>query len=278
MLYTVGHTALSYDEWVRRYCDGYWAQGRFRITGTTKQRIPELREILKTSGFIKRRRREEVLPDLPTVTLQTLTLPPGNPTDEPEEIREVLERERARVAEALEAGGEVDLDGLAPSVPTIRRWNALRKLKPVGDLLDDELARREYGKVVVFGCHRALVDGLASRLVRYNPAVICGSTPTAKRGEEVERFQRDPACRVFVGNILAAGIGITLVAAHHVVLAEQDWVPANNDQALSRVVRIGQSRGVLVRIIELDDSLDQKISAILTRKLRQISEVWKNNN
>lgn len=90
----------------------------------------------------------------------------------------------------------------------------------------------------------------------------------------MDRFQSDPTCRIFVGNIIAAGVGITLTAAHHIILAEQDWVPANNDQALSRVVRIGQTRGVLVRIVELPDSLDQRISEILRRKLREISEVW----
>jgi SWI/SNF-related matrix-associated actin-dependent regulator 1 of chromatin subfamily A len=274
MLYTVGHTRLGYDIWVRRYCDGYWAQGKFRITGTKTSTTPELRRIIASSGFVKRRTRAKVLPDLPTVTLQVLTLPPGRAEEEPEEIREALSRDRARVEAALEAGGEVDLEALAPSVPTLRRWNALRKIRPVGDLIEDELSRNEYQKVVVFGAHRGLIEGLEARFSRFKPAVIHGGIPSEARGGIVERFQKDPRSRVFVGNILAAGVGITLTAAHHVVLAEQDWVPASNDQALSRVVRIGQTRGVLVRIVELADSLDQRISAVLLKKLRQISAVW----
>ena len=274
MLFTCGHTRLSYEEWVRRFCSGYWAQGKFRITGTKVSATPELRQIISRSGFVLRRTRVKVLPDLPTVTLQTLTLAPGRAEAEPEEIREILARERERVADALEAGGEVDLEALAPSVPTLRRWNALRKIRPVGDLIEDELSRNEYQKIVVFACHRGLVDGLAERLSSFHPAVIHGGIPSADRGGIVDRFQSDPTCRIFVGNIIAAGVGITLTAAHHIILAEQDWVPANNDQALSRVVRIGQTRGVLVRIVELPDSLDQRISEILRRKLREISEVW----
>jgi SWI/SNF-related matrix-associated actin-dependent regulator 1 of chromatin subfamily A len=204
-------------------------------------------------------------------------LPPCPVEEEPEEIREVLERERERVEVALAAGGETDLGDLAPAVPTLRRWNALRKLVPLGDLLADELARKEYRKVVVFAAHRQLVEGLAERLAEFRPAVIHGGVPSGKRGEIVERFQADSTCRVFLGNLHAAGTGLTLCGrsgCHHVVLAEQDWTPAVNEQALARVVRIGQDRGVFVRVVELEDSLDQRISAVLVRKLREISGMW----
>lgn len=278
ILYVLGHTDVSYDRWVQEWCSGYWMDGRFRVTGAVASRLPAFRSLLKGTKLFKRRLRADVLQHLPPVTLQAVTV--EAPAEEPPEIAEALAADRARVALALSRAGpgEVDLEGLAPAVPTLRRWNALRKIDPVARMLADELARGEYRKIVVFAAHRQMVDGLAHALHAYHPAVIHGGIPAEKRGAVVERFQSDPNCRVFIGNLVAAGVGITLCGrsgCHHVVLAEQDWTPAVNEQALARIIRIGQDRGVLVRVVELSDSLDQRISAILTRKLRDISTAWK---
>jgi SWI/SNF-related matrix-associated actin-dependent regulator 1 of chromatin subfamily A len=84
----------------------------------------------------------------------------------------------------------------------------------------------------------------------------------------VQRFQEDPDCLFFCGNIRAAGIGLTLTAASHVVFAELDWTPAVHHQAEDRAHRIGQTEQVRVVTFVLDDdqATDQQICGLLEAK------------
>ena len=65
---------------------------------------------------------------------------------------------------------------------------------------------------------------------------------------------------------LAAGVGITLTAASHVIFAELDWVPGNMTQAEDRLHRIGQRESVLVQHLVLDGSIDAHLAKTLIAK------------
>jgi SNF2 family DNA or RNA helicase len=84
----------------------------------------------------------------------------------------------------------------------------------------------------------------------------------------VQHFQESPDCLFFIGNIRAAGIGITLTAACHVVFAELDWTPAVHHQAEDRAHRIGQAEQVKVVTFILDDenATDHQIYRLLKTK------------
>jgi hypothetical protein len=95
---------------------------------------------------------------------------------------------------------------------------------------------------------------------------VNGDTPFADRQSAVDRFMADPTCRVFIGSIAAAGVGLTLTSASTVVFAELDWVPANVSQAEDRAHRIGQHDAVNVQHLVLDESLDARMAHVIVQK------------
>ena len=94
---------------------------------------------------------------------------------------------------------------------------------------------------------------------------LTGDMNTKDREVSIETFQAGEA-DVFIGSIQAAGVGITLTSASHVVFAEMDWVPANMNQAEDRCHRIGQKESVLIQHIVVDGSIDAKLAETLVRK------------
>jgi superfamily II DNA or RNA helicase len=96
-------------------------------------------------------------------------------------------------------------------------------------------------KLVIFANHRATVLELAER---YNAPTIMGGQKVEDIEKGKDRFQNDPHCRVLVANIKAGGVGHTLTAASNVAFVELGWTPAEMDQALDRTHRIGQDKPV----------------------------------
>ena len=121
-------------------------------------------------------------------------------------------------------------------------------------------------KVVVFSQYLEMLDlieaWLAARRVGFSG--LRGST--RERGKAVQRFQDDPACRVFVGSLMAGGLGIDLTAASIVVHYDRWWNAAREDQATDRVHRIGQRRGVQVLKLVTRGTLEEKIDAMIRAK------------
>ncbi len=88
-----------------------------------------------------------------------------------------------------------------------------------------EYLKRCTRKTLVFAYHHELIEGLATALQRAGYNVVTFTGRTRDSTAVVQRFQQDPSCQFFIGNMRAAGIGITLTAASHVVFAELDWTP-----------------------------------------------------
>jgi hypothetical protein len=105
---------------------------------------------------------------------------------------------------------------------------------------------------------------------------LVGGQSAESKDAAVVAFQAGEA-DVFVGNIKAAGVGITLTASSTVIFAELDWVPANVTQAEDRCHRIGQVESVLVQHIVLEGSLDQRLAQAIVEKQRIADAALDNN-
>jgi SNF2 family DNA or RNA helicase len=147
-------------------------------------------------------------------------------------------------------------------------------VKAVTELISSELDAGLYKKIVLFCVHRDVIEGLRTSLSKYGVVTLYGGTDPGTKMRNVDKFQTRIKPRVFIGNIAAAGTNITLTAAHHVTFVEQDFVPGNNAQAAMRVHRIGQKDPVTVRFISLNNPMDQKITHILKKKTKELTEIF----
>jgi superfamily II DNA or RNA helicase len=93
-----------------------------------------------------------------------------------------------------------------------------------------------------------------------------GGLPKARRDELVDRFQADDEPMLFLLSLKAAGTGLNLTAASHVIHVDRWWNPAVEDQATDRAFRIGQRRNVQVRKFICVDTLEERIDEMIERK------------
>lgn len=128
-------------------------------------------------------------------------------------------------------------------------------------------------KIVVFARHRHVISRLMSELSEYKPVKIDGSTSLINRQQAVDVFQSDDNCRVFIGNIIAAGVGLTLTVASTVLFTELDWTPSAHDQAEDRCHRIGQKNNVNVYYLLAPNTIEMKIIDIIDEKRKMIDAV-----
>ena len=227
------------------------------ITGS--KNLEALRERLGPS--VIRRKKRDVLKELPDMTFDTYPVPISDDTlawVEPEDWHELSDDEK--------------LDRIRHNEEHIMRKRhqlGVAKLQGSIEAICDALegSRR---KIVVFAHHADVISGLMTGLADYNPVKIDGSVGTKGRQDAMDAFLTNPNCRVFVGNILAAGTSITLVGpgmeCSDVFIVEADWSPGNNVQAASRIHRIGQKDAVQVWFLTADGTLDDIIQDILSRK------------
>lgn len=294
LLFTFGQTKLSYPEFVERFCNTYRfkpprGEPRIQITGTKTERIDELRAIL--APIMLRRRKVDVLKDLPSISFSDIVVPANpvdyeiqyvqwtHPYDRRAELEAIIDKERKLVTAICDASETwkqtfSGISGVMGSVAGLRRYTGLQKVDGIAELVASELENGDYEKIVIFGIHQGVIEGLRQKLRPFKPVTLYGQTPAAKRQINVDKFQKNPRCKVFIGNIQAAGTAITLTAAHNVLFAEQSWVPGENAQAAMRCHRIGQERPVTVRFAGLANSIDEKVASTLRRKTKELMHLF----
>jgi SWI/SNF-related matrix-associated actin-dependent regulator 1 of chromatin subfamily A len=106
-----------------------------------------------------------------------------------------------------------------------------------------------------------------------NSVTLDGRMSKDKRQDNVDRFQTDDKIKVFIGNIKAAGVGITLTAAEVVIMNDLSFVPADHSQGEDRAYRYGQKNSVLVYYPVFENTIEKIIYNILQKKKGVIDQV-----
>lgn len=264
---------LNFVDYTLYFCKTWNGQFGLKVLGNKAERMGEFKDILKS--IMLRRKADKVLTELPPIWWQDAVVEAEGWSDT-KHIED--DREREAVELIIQSAVTQDdlsakLDNIAPHLASLRRLTALAKAKPIATQLASELKDHAYDKVVVFAYHKAALEVLREELSDFNPAYVVGGLANQERQSEIDRFQSDKDCRVFIGQITACSTAITLTAANQVVFVELDWVPATNAQASKRCHRIGQSKPVIVRAFGLANSCDEIVARTLAKKTQMISEV-----
>lgn len=262
---------MDYAGWLRYYCHVVEGDYGPRVKGFKPGKAHLLKNTLQ--DFFIRRRRAEVLPDLPELRVSELTIAGGDALAQLS-VDARLEYPELDTLLGAENASEEELEALDDTaLSTLRKLCGMAKAAPLAEQVRWELDSG-MKKVVIMCWHHTTMDILHAALQDYGVARIDGKTKD--RQKEVDRFQsvsHTTNCRVFIGQIVAAGVGNTLTAASDMIIAEPSWVPGENAQAMFRIHRIGQQDSCLVRFAQLEGSIDMAIMAVQKRKAELVAEI-----
>jgi SWI/SNF-related matrix-associated actin-dependent regulator 1 of chromatin subfamily A len=214
----------------------------------------------RLAPYMLRRLKKDVLAELPEKNVQFISVEWSD-----SELKKMDSELKGKISSILEC-------------PSGNQWQAYRKLAGlrkvgiVSEMVADLCSQGQ--PVVVFAYHLNVLDELEAKMKSSGLRVgrIDGSVSMSRRQEIVQSFQANQL-DVFLGQIDAAGTGITLTAASNVIFAEIDVVPGKLDQAMDRCHRIGQRSSVNVIFPVLFRSIEEDILSLVFNKRNVINQV-----
>ena len=258
--------AKNWMAYAIRYCQGYQFNtgGRkiWNVTGSSN--LEELRD--RTSGTILRRLKEDVL-DLPDkiITPVYLRLKSKNYEEVMGEYYDWYDKN---------PDDSKSLTVQFTKLTKIRQIIADEKISQTIELAENII---EQGKKVIIFCN--FTDSLNKICDHFGKSAVKvdGSMSKPNRQHSVDEFQDNEKIKVFVGNIKAAGVGITLTAAEAVIMNDLSFVPSDHAQAEDRAYRYGQKNNVLVYYPIFENTIEGIIYDILNNKKQVIATVMGDN-
>jgi SWI/SNF-related matrix-associated actin-dependent regulator 1 of chromatin subfamily A len=245
-----------------RYCQGYqFTAGTRKIWNVTgASNLEELRD--RTSRQVLRRLKTEVL-DLPEKIITPVYL-----------------RLKSKLYEGL-MGEYYDWYNKNPDESSsltvqfsklmkVRQVIAEEKIKDTIELAENILEQDK--KVIIFTNFTETLNRIADHFGK-QAVRLDGSTSKPQRQYAVDQFQDNDKIKVFVGNVKAAGVGITLTAAEAVIINDLSFVPGDLAQAEDRAYRYGQKNSVSVYYPIFDNSIEGIIYDMVNRKKQNIGTV-----
>jgi SNF2 family DNA or RNA helicase len=130
--------------------------------------------------------------------------------------------------------------------------------------------RIEDNKIIVFSKYKKMIDILERDLKEFNPLLLHGDIKDIDRQKNIEAFQKDPNKRLFLATLGAGGVGVNLTTGDSdniiVILYDRWYSAALNNQAISRVYRLGQNKPIEVIIMRVKDSIEEHVEKIWVNK------------
>lgn len=233
-----------------RYCEG----------GKGSSNLKELNYLLNDKCFF-RREKKDVVEDLPDKQRQTILCDIST--------RNEYNKAKHDFVKFLTDNGATDAEiarklrgEIMVKMGELKKISAKGKMNEVKDFVQDIIESGE--KLILFCTLHSIVDEV---LKLFPDAVtVTGRDNEESKQRAVDKFQKDPNCKLIVCNIKAAGVGITLTASSRVAFIEYPWTYADCVQCEDRAHRIGQKNSVMCTYFLGNNTIDEDLYRMIQEK------------
>lgn len=236
--------------YLQRYCEG----------GRGAANLKELNYLLNKYCFF-RREKKDVAKDLPDKQRQTILCDITT--------RKQYNHARDNFLKYLEESGADDAE-IAKKLrgEIMVKMGELKKLSAYGKLNEAKEFIHQVNdsgeKLIVFVVHHIIVDELLKEFPK--AVTVTGRDNAEAKQVSIDKFQKDPDCKLIICNIKAAGVGITLTASSRVAFIEYPWTYADCVQCEDRAHRIGQTNNVMCTYFLGENTIDEDLYKMIQEK------------
>ena len=258
--------AYNWMAYAIRYCEGYqFNVGNRKVWNVNgASNLTELRDRTKT--HVLRRLKEDIL-DLPEKILT------------PVYLRLKSKQYEALMGEYFDwyENNTEESSSLTVQFSKLMKVRQVIAEEKVRDTIEIAQNIIEQGKKVIIFTN--FTDTLNQIKTHFGKAAVAldGRMSKPARQHSVDEFQNNEKVMVFVGNLKAAGVGITLTAAEAVIMNDLSFVPSDHSQAEDRAYRYGQKSNVSVFYPIFENSIEGVIYDILSKKKNVFETVMGDN-
>jgi SWI/SNF-related matrix-associated actin-dependent regulator 1 of chromatin subfamily A len=263
----------NYNRFIYNDCEAYKSGFGWKVGGL---KFPKS-FLERTSSFIIRRERKEVMPDLPAITrnFQFCDL-----------SKEVEQAYKSTFKQFQDAFDEEDRSFEASGntlayLSKMRHLTGLSKIDPAVDFCMEFLGGTDR-KLTIFVHHKDVssilfnkLSTLMEELSLRAPLQLTADLTPEKRAEVVADFMREDALggRILIASTLASGEGLNLQKCSDCIMLERQWNPANEEQAEGRFIRIGQlAEAVTATYFVAVGTVDEFFAEIVEQKREYVSK------
>jgi SWI/SNF-related matrix-associated actin-dependent regulator 1 of chromatin subfamily A len=254
--------AQNWMAYAIRYCQGYQFRAGNRkvwnVSGASN--LEELRD--RTSKQVLRRLKEDVL-DLPEKIISPIYLRLKS-----KEYEEVMGEYYDWYDKNPDESSSLTVQ--FSKLMKVRKIIANEKVNQTIEIAENII---EQGKKVIIFTNFTDTLQLIHNHFKKESVYLDGSCSKQQRQYSVDQFQENEKIKVFVGNLKAAGVGLTLTSAEVVIMNDLSFVPAEHSQAEDRAYRYGQKNNVIVYYPLFDNTIEGIIYDILNNKKQVIRTV-----
>ena len=265
--------ADNFNHYMTRYCDGKQISKKLANGKTRRIWIANgasnLEELSNKSKHLVLRRLKEDVVDMPDKILSNIFLEMSESSrKEYERVWEeyLLERQRQQKR------GNVEREMV--ELGLLRKFVAMEAIPSTVELAQQAID--DGRKVIIFTTFNDEQQELAEA---FGDIAVChnGSMSIDDKQNSVDMFQNNPKVKVFIGNVISAGSGITLTAGTLTIFNSFSWIPGDNEQAEDRSYRIGQKNDCNVYYMVFKDSVSEVVLNTIRKKRNMIDQIIDGN-